>query len=146
MINNDTFRSCGLTIEELEELRHCREWFALPPVSFDSRGSIVGILLIPGAQSCLLKSGQHGGPWGGTHRGTIPRGPGSGNTRYTLAHVEGHAAAVMHNRKIKRATLLIEKEPCKACDPNIPRMLPIGSRLEVVSPNETSYYWSCQLP
>jgi hypothetical protein len=137
-------REHGLTTGEREELRHCREYFALPGGKIKARGTIVGILLIPGEKPLQLKSGQHGGPCGGTQRGGIPRGPGSGNSRYTLTHVEGHAAAVMHNRKISRASLLIEKGPCRACDPAIPRMLPPGSRLEVVSPDETSYYWSCQ--
>jgi hypothetical protein len=118
---------------------------ALPVECTQKESAIVGLLLIPGERQVELKSGHDGGPCGGTHRGGIPRGAGSGNSRYTIVHVEGHAAAVMHNRRISRATLLLEQEPCGACDPSLPRMLPPGARLEVVSPNETSYYWSCQL-
>ena len=138
-------REHGLSVAEHESLRHCREYFALPPAPTATASAIVGLLLIPGERALPLKSGQHGGPCGGTQRGGIPRGPGSGSSRFTLAHVEGHATAVMHQRRIARATLLIEMEPCRACDPAIPRMLPPGARLEVVSPAETSYYWSCQL-
>jgi hypothetical protein len=139
-------RSHGLTTVEHEILRHCREYFALPPTPTSTESAIVGILQIPGERPIELKSGQHGGPCGGTHRGGIPRGAGSGNSRFTLTHVEGHAAAVMHLRNITKACLLIELPPCGACDPMIPRMLPHGTRLEVVYPSETSYYWSCQLP
>jgi len=137
-------REQGLTVAEQERLRHCREYFALPVGGCQKGGAIVGLLLIPGERQLELKSGEDGGPCGGTHRGGIPRGAGSGNSRYTLVHVEGHAAAIMHNRIIARATLLLEKEPCGACDQSLPRMLPPGARLEVVSPSETSYYWSCQ--
>ena len=145
MNGSDTFRERGLTVAEYEKLRHCREHFALPDESKPSKATIVGLLLISGESPLELKSGKDGGPCGGTHRGGIPRGPGSGNTAYTVRHVEGHAAAILHNRRILRATLLIEKEPCRACDPMLPWMLPPGARLEVVSPAETSYYWSCQL-
>jgi hypothetical protein len=141
----DKMRCHGLTNEEREQLRHCREYFALPSAATSAETAIVGILLVHGESPIYLISGQHGGPWGGMHRGGVPRGPGSGNNRYSLSHVEGHAAAIMHNRNIARATLLIEKEPCGACDPNIPRMLPAGARLQIVSPNDTNYYWSCQL-
>ncbi|WP_394365010.1 DddA-like double-stranded DNA deaminase toxin [Paraburkholderia kirstenboschensis] len=146
MHTSNTMRCHGLTTDEREQLRHCREFFALPPTRSSTDTAIVGILLIPGEKPLYLKSGRHGGPCGGTHRGGIPRSAGSGNNRYSLTHVEGHAASVLHNRRIARAMLLIEMEPCGACDPNIPRMLPEGARLEVVSPNETTYYWSCQLP
>ena len=135
----------GLTVEEQEKLRHCREYFALPALPTAEKTSIVGLLRIPGERDVPLKSGQHGGPCGGTQRGNIPRGRGSGNSRFTLAHVEGHAAAVMYERKIVKASLLIEKEPCGACDPGLPRMLPTGAMLEVISPAETCYYWSCQV-
>lgn len=141
----DSLREHGLTVAEREQLRHCREYFALPPVPTESESAIVGILLIPGERPLQLKSGQHGGPCGGTHRGGIPRGPGSGSSRFTLTHIEGHATAIMHQRQIRRASLIIELEPCGACDPNLPRMLPPGSRLEIVSPRETTYYWSCQI-
>jgi SCP1.201-like deaminase len=144
--STDRLRDHGLTVVEHEQLRHCREYFALPAAPTPGASAIVGLLLIPGERPLELKSGQHGGPCGGTQRGGIPRGPGSGSSRFTLTHVEGHAAAVMHQRQIPRATLLIELAPCGACDPSIPRMLPPGARLEVVSPYDTDYYWSCQIP
>jgi hypothetical protein len=145
MSASDSLREHGLTVVEQEKLRHCREYFALPVGGTQTNKTIVGLLLIPGERQLELKSGRDGGPCGGTQRGGIPRGAGSGSNAYTLVHVEGHAAAILHNRKIPRATLLLEKEPCGTCDPALPRMLPPGARLEVVSPNETSYYWSCQL-
>jgi SCP1.201-like deaminase len=138
-----SFRLKGLTIDELELLRHCREFFALPATATRSKPSIVGILLIEGEKPIELLSGWHGGPCGGTQRGNIPRGPRTGNSLITLTHIEGHAAAVMYERKVSRARLLIEYEPCKACDPALPSMLPSGARLELVSPVETTYYWSC---
>ncbi|OXC74570.1 DddA-like double-stranded DNA deaminase toxin [Caballeronia sordidicola] len=116
------------------------------------QGGVARSLRLRNGRSCASSVGHpdagspSGGPCGGTHRGGNPRGARSGNNRYTLTQVEGHAACVLHNRRIDRAVLLIEMEPCSACDPNIPRMLPEGARLEVVSPNETTCYWSCQLP
>ncbi|MCG8312023.1 MAG: hypothetical protein MI976_02305 [Pseudomonadales bacterium] len=65
--------------------------------------------------------------------------------RYTGSHIEGHAASILYQRNLSYGMLLIEKEPCGACDPNIPRMLPPDTRLDVVFPGSTSVYWSVQL-
>jgi len=142
VLTGEGYRDTGLTVNELDILRHCREYFALPPTS--ERTAIVGVLLVVGQQAIRLMSGRQGGPYGGTQRGGFGRGTGSGFNRFTLTHVEGHAAATMKVRNISRATLLIELPPCGSCDPLLPRMLPVGARLEVVYPEDTTYYWSCQ--
>ena len=141
-----TIREYGLTAVEKEKLRTARKYFNLPESPTDSKPAIVGILIINKNEEIPILSGKHGGPWGGTHRGGIPRGPGSGFNRFTLTHIEGHAAAIMHNNEYSYGVLLIEKEPCGACDPSIPQILPANSRLDVVYPNETSTYWSSQRP
>lgn len=61
-----------------------------------------------------------------------------GMNRTTKTHVEGHAAAVMRQNRIKEATLYINRVPCRGrpgCDAMLPRMLPPGARLEVRGPN-----------
>jgi hypothetical protein len=98
-----------------------------------------------------------GGPWGGVHRGDVPRGPGSGATRYNITHVESHAAAMMRQRGISRAVLLIEKEPCASCagymrgspetdvrTPNLSQLLPRGAQLIVVDGESTTYFRSTE--
>ena len=40
-------RSDGLNVGERELLRHCREYFALPPEPTSSHTAIVGLLQIP---------------------------------------------------------------------------------------------------
>jgi hypothetical protein len=53
-------------------------------------------------------------------------------------HVEGHAAVRMHSLGIDRATLYVNKDPCKGrlgCDRMMPFMLPEGARLTVYSPD-----------
>jgi hypothetical protein len=116
----------------------------LPAKRTKQRTAIVGVLLVPGQREIRLMSGRNGGPYGGTQRGGFGRGEGSGFNRFTLTHVEGHATATMKVRNFTRATLLIELPPCGSCEPLLPRMLPTGARLEVVSPDDTDYYWSCQ--
>lgn len=138
-------REHGLTAEEKEKLQHWRQYFNLPEGPMPSRSAIVGVLMLATGEEIPLHSGRSGGPWGGTHRGGIPRGPGSGANRYTLGHIEGHAAAIMHARQISSALLLIEKRPCGACDPNLMQMLPPGSRLDVVDPHSTTIFWSSQV-
>jgi hypothetical protein len=46
----------------------------------------------------------------------------------------------MSAEKMGEAALLIPKAPCGACDPNLPNMLPRGSRLFVVDPQTTTVY------
>jgi hypothetical protein len=68
---------------------------------FIGHQSAVGVLLPTAHPPMFIKSGIEGGPWGGTHRGGIPRGRGWGFTeggpsRGNIAtHVEGHAVAIM---------------------------------------------------
>ncbi|MCK4540732.1 MAG: hypothetical protein KAU17_00710, partial [Spirochaetales bacterium] len=125
------------------------EYFNLHPLSKSSKNTIVGVLKTESGERIPIHSGKFGGPFGGTHRGGIPRGPGSGYNRYVLTHVEGHAAAIMHQKGIQRATLLLPKPSCGACDspvgtPNITRILPRGSRLTVVDPESATTYSSSQ--
>jgi len=56
----------------------------------------------------------------------------------TRTHVEGHAAALMHQRGLREATVYINNpEICPSCQKLLPRMLPPGSRLTVVLPDGT---------
>ncbi|MGH9153900.1 MAG: DddA-like double-stranded DNA deaminase toxin [Acidimicrobiales bacterium] len=147
-------RHHGMTRAERAELQQIRTEFKLPATATKSKTRIVGVLVLENGKRIPLHSGRIGGPHGGAQGGGFPRGRGSGFTRHTLTHVEGHAAAVMHQRGIKKATLIIEKMPCKGCDkstlasgrrrgsPNISAMLPKGSRLTVVDPHSASTYRS----
>ena len=70
---------------------------------YPGHSAAVGVLLLPGDDAPLyLKSGIHGGPFGGTHRGGVPRGKGwaftsGGPSQGNIAtHVEGHAVAVSY--------------------------------------------------
>jgi SCP1.201-like deaminase len=65
----------------------------------------------------------------------IPRGT-SGFDIVTRTHVEGHAAAVMRQNGLTDATVYINNPViCDSCMNNLPRMLPSGSRLTVVTPD-----------
>lgn len=135
-------REHGLTGLEQQKLLEARRYFNIDANKTSKH--IVGILIIESGEELPLISGEHGGPWGGTQRGGIPRGKGSGANAYSVKHIEGHAASIMHNREISYGVLLIEKAPCGACDPSIPNLLPANSRLDVVFPDSTSTYWSAQ--
>ena len=80
---------------------------------FVGQQGAVGALVTDKGEVLLIRSGEHGGPWGGTHRGGFPRGAGWGFTQggpsqgNIATHVEGHAAAIMWQRKLKSATLLV---------------------------------------
>ena len=89
----------------------------------------VGALMIPGSRPAFIKSGIDGGPWGGTHRGGVPRmsgwaftrgGPSQGNI---ATHVEGHAVAIMWQRGIRDAVLLVDRPMCEVCGRNLPSTL-----------------------
>ena len=113
-------------------------------------GKIAGVLMFPDGTAYALVSGKHGGPHGGTQEGFVPRGSGSGLTRFNVTHIEGHASAVLYRNafqamksgKFAEAALLIPKEPCGSCDPNLPTTLPKGTRLFVVDPETTTMYRS----
>ena len=109
----------------------------------------VGALMIPGSRPAFIKSGIDGGPWGGTHRGGVPRmsgwaftrgGPSQGNI---ATHVEGHAVAIMWQRGIRDAVLLVDRPMCEVCGRNLPSTLPLGAHLLVVSPDEgDTHVWA----
>jgi hypothetical protein len=140
-------RTSGLTASEWQLIAQARTYFNLPPQPTEANPTIVGVLRLPGAAGLIyVKSGEDGGPWGGTQRGGIPRGPGSGIDRYTMHHVEGHTAAIMYQRGAVEGELLLEKAFCSNCDRNIPQILPPGARLAVVQPDSTSTVRSSQLP
>jgi uncharacterized protein DUF4157 len=149
-------RSHGLTKAEWEKIREVRKYFNLPDRPTESKPTIVGILILEDGEEIRIRSGE-GGPEGGADRGGVPRGkgeaysgggPSQGNIE---THVEGKATKIMHQRKIERATLLVEAAPCKVCDnphatPGITKALPPGAKLRVVEPGSTGTYWSSQLP
>ena len=111
---------------------------------------------MPGRRPAFIKSGEEGGPWGGTQRGAIPRGRGEaftsgGHSQGNIAtHVEGHCAAIMHQQRVQEATLTMGRDQCQICARNLPTALPPGSRLTVVHVDEVSgelsetIYWSSQ--
>ncbi len=65
---------------------------------------------------------------------SMPRGT-SGYDLITRTHVEGHAAAWMSQNGVTDATLYINNPViCSSCSRLLPRMLPSGSNLTVVTP------------
>jgi hypothetical protein len=102
----------------------------------------VGTLEAAGRSPMRVKSGVEGGPWGGTQRGGIPRGMGEAFTKggpsqgNIATHVEGHAAAIMHQQGIQEATLTMGRDQCEICGRNLPTALPPGSQLTVVHVDE----------
>lgn len=111
---------------------------------------MVGVLETSSGQRIPIRSGECGGPYGGTQRGGIPRGQGEaftggGPSQGNIAtHIEGHTAAIMRERGIQRATLFIEDAPCSICYRDLPTALPPGSRLTVVAPDSATTFWSTQ--
>lgn len=79
---------------------------------------------------------------GGTQRGHVPSILGWGFTRggqhegNIAAHVEGHASAIMWERNIKLAYLLVDRAMCEICQKNLYNTLPPGSTLLVYSEDE----------
>ncbi|MBZ5522159.1 MAG: DUF4157 domain-containing protein [Acidobacteriia bacterium] len=169
-------RTTGLTEAEWAKIKATRKFFNLPERPTAGQPTIVGVLVDDkSGKEYRLKSGEDAGPYGGTQRGNVPRGPGEAFTKggphqgNIATHVEGHAAAVMHEQKITEATLLIEEMPCEgACDatrgwdpvkgdwagspkarpatPNISTALPPGTKLTVVDPEAAGIYRSSQIP
>jgi RHS repeat-associated protein len=98
----------------------------------------VGSFLVEGRQPMRVKSGESGGPWGGTQRGGIPRGKDYGFTQggpsqgNIATHVEGHVAAIMWQQGIKKGTLVMEAEQCAICSRDLASALPPDSELTVV--------------
>lgn len=57
----------------------------------------------------------------------------SGFDIVSKTHIEGHAAAFMHQNEIAEARLYINNsEICPSCQKNLSKMLPLDARLEVV--------------
>jgi hypothetical protein len=110
---------------------------------FVGHDAAVGVLLLPDDEPPLfLKSGNDGGPWGGTQRGGFPRGKGwaftqGGPSQGNIAtHVEGHAVAVLWQKNFKKGILLVDRPMCDVCSRNLPYTLPVGGELVVKSENE----------
>jgi hypothetical protein len=124
---------------------------------YPGHGGEVGTLEAPGREAMRIKSGVDGGPWGGTHRGGIPRGrgeafTGGGPSQGNIAtHVEGHSAAIMHQQGLRDATLTMGRDQCAVCARNLPTALPPGAKLRVIHVDEAGHlsettYWSSQIP
>lgn len=117
---------------------------------YPGHSAAVGVLLLPGEDAPLyLKSGIHGGPFGGTHRGGVPRGKGwaftsGGPSQGNIAtHVEGHAVAILWQRSIQQAVLLVDRPMCSVCSHNLPQTMDVGMKLTVISEEEgTTHIWS----
>lgn len=104
----------------------------LPPqlAPYVPGGKTSGILYMLGGSSIPLQSG-YGGP-AAAMQGT------AGYDRYTLSHVEGHAAALMRQSGSTEGTLYINNPKiCDSCKRLLPRMLAPGTTLNVVLPNNT---------
>ena len=141
----NTNRTSGLTESERALVDASRkENFGLDARVSGSRDKTSGILEFESGNVPLI-SGKKFPPGTGkplpAHASTTrPRGSGSGFTSVTADHVEGHAAAIMHDQGIKQARLFIDNPLCNACTQNIETMLPKGSVLQVVDPNGTEIY------
>jgi hypothetical protein len=103
----------------------------------------VGVLLPPdNGVAMFIKSGIDGGPWGGTQRGGVPRMHGWGFTRggpsqgNIATHVEGHASAILWQRRFRTALLLVDRPMCSVCGRNLAYTLPPGAELRVLSEEE----------
>jgi RHS repeat-associated protein len=133
------------TVNPGELVARARAYFQLPPSPTSSNTRIVGVLLT-GQEQMFIHSGEFGGPWGGTHRGGVPRGRGYGFTSggpsqgNIATHVEGHAAAIMHQRGLLSATLVVESDPCGICSRDLSDALPPGASLTIISPGHGTTY------
>ena len=124
-----------LTAKQEDLLKQAKQYFV-------GHTEAVGVLLVDAQRPMFLKSGIDGGPWGGTHRGGVPRGRGAaytsgGPSQGNIAtHVEGHAAAIMWQREFRKATLLVDRAMCNVCSRDLPTALPPGARMTVISEDE----------
>ena len=166
-------RSGGLTRAEWAKLMQLRKDRGLPPRPTEGQKTIVGILIDKDGNEYPVESGEEPHGLRGTHEGGIPRGPGEGfsgggpSEKNIGTHIEGHAAAIMHQKGLTEATLLSEKPPCKVCDISqgwdpetggwtaeaakkpgvaaINTVLPPGGKLTIVDPGATGTYHSYRL-
>lgn len=124
----------GLTARSRALLKEARAYFV-------GHSGAVGVMFIDGAVKypIFIKSGYEGGPWGGTHRGGVARGKGWGFTSggpsqgNIATHVEGHASAIMWQREVKKAYLIVDREMCAVCHRMICNTLRAGMVLLVYS-------------
>jgi hypothetical protein len=101
--------------------------------SFRIGGKTVGVLRTSSG-NISLESG-----WAGP-ASSVPRGT-SGFDIVTRTHVEGHAAAAMRQGGITEGTLHINNPKiCNPCTTLLPRMLPPGSKLTVVTPSGSTTF------
>ena len=74
-------------------------------------------------------------------------GKGSGFDNYTKTHVEGHAAALMRQLGVTEARVYVNNPRiCTPCTNLLPRMLPPGAKLEVITPNGSQTFAGRILP
>lgn len=93
-------------------------------------GKTSGALYTPGRSPIPLQSGYDG-------PAAAMQGA-NGYDRYTLSHVEGHAAAIMRQEEITDGMLYINNPKiCDSCQRLLPRMLAPGTTLNVVLPDGT---------
>ncbi len=90
----------------------------------DQNGSPIGQLLANGSDQQQVNN-----------RATLREDGNWRRLRVALAHVEGHAAALMRaNRSYHDMHLVITRRPCEGplgCDAQLPALLPAGSSLTV---------------
>ena len=103
----------------------------LPP--FEPGGKTTDVLDTGNGQIDLV-SGRNG-PASQEPKGT------AGFDAYTRTHVEGHAAALMREKGMTNAKLYINNpEICSRCSQLLPRMLPPGAQLEVITPSGSTTF------
>lgn len=146
-----------LTSREKQKLLNLREKLKLPVKPTSRNTTIVGILVLETGEELDFHSGEFGGYHAGVRPSDVPGGPGSGVARYNRTQVETFAAQAMRKRGIKRAVLLIEKEPCAVCGgydkgkpetptktPAVSNVLPPDAQLLVVDGENTTYFRSAR--
>jgi hypothetical protein len=128
----------ALTKEQSQLIQDARRFFV-------GHREAVGVLIPEGQPKMFLKSGEEGGPWGGTQRGGVPRGgkrggvtgfafTSGGPSQANMAtHVEGHTAAIMWQGGFRKAVLLVDRKMCEICDKYLHTALPAGCELVVIS-------------
>lgn len=104
-----------------------------------SNGKTEGVLQTPEGDF-YLRSGKQG-------PASTMGGKGSGFDGYTKTHVEGHAAALMRQLGLSEARVYINNpDICLSCTKLLPRMLPPGAKLEVLTPKGSQTFASEILP
>lgn len=109
----------------------------VPP--YGGRGTkTTGVLVLPDGEALPEQDSGYAGP---ASRMPKPRQGMDGNL---VTHVEAHAVAAMRERKVKRACLYVNREPCDytvaggrqwGCEQALPHMLRPDETLTVYGPN-----------